>query len=52
MPFQRPTMSSSKTPFFGYKEVYPRAYFDHLNNHWCKMDIKTIKDMMKFFYEP
>ena len=41
-----------KDTLFGYKEVSPRDYFDHLDYHWCKMDTKTIKSMTKFFYEP
>ena len=41
-----------KDTLFGYKEVSPRDYFDHLDDHWCKMDTKTIKSMTKSFYEP
>ena len=41
-----------KDTLFGYKEVSPRDYFDHLDDHWCKMDTKTIKMMTKSFYEP
>ena len=41
-----------KDILFGYKEVSSRDYFDHINNHWCKMDTKTIKKMTKPFYQP
>ena len=41
-----------KDTLFGYKEVSPRDYFDHLDDHWCKMNTKTIKSMTKSFYEP
>ena len=34
-----------KDTLFGYKEVSPRDYFDHLDDHWCKMDTKTTKSM-------
>ena len=32
-----------KDSLFGYSEILPRDYFDHLNTHWCTMDTKTIK---------
>ena len=41
-----------KNVLFSYKELSPRDYFDHLDDHWCKMDTKTIKRMTKLFYEP
>ena len=41
-----------KSTLFGYKEIALREYFDHLDNHWCKMDIKTTKKMTKSFYQP
>ena len=41
-----------KDTLFSYKEVSPRDSFDHLDDHWCKMDTKTIKRMTKLFYEP
>ena len=37
---------------FGYKEESTTDYFDHLDDHWCKMDRKTTKSMTKTFYEP
>ena len=39
-----------KDALFGYSELLPRDYFDHLNTHWCTMDTKTIKKMTKGFY--
>ena len=36
-----------KDSLFGYSELLPRDYFDHLNAHWCTMDTKTIKKMTK-----
>ena len=41
-----------KDTLFGYKEVSPRNYFDHLDGHWCMTDTKIIKMMTKSFYEP
>ena len=35
----------------GYKEVSIKDYFDYLDEHWCKIDTKTIKKMTKPFYE-
>ena len=41
-----------KIELMGYKEVSIRDYFDHLDEHWCKMDTKTIKRTTKSFYKP
>ena len=37
---------------FGYRRVLPRAYFVHLETHWCKLDTATRKRMKADYLTP
>lgn len=41
---------SLKRPVIAYKNVQPRDYITHLDNKWCKLDTRVIKNMKDNYY--
>ena len=38
-----------KQPTFGYKRHIFRDYIIHLKAHWCRLDVKTIKNIKQYW---